>query len=168
MHRITAIAATALAAAATIGATATPAHAASTSSRLKKLEKQMKTVVAANRSLTARVATDGTKIAALRTQLDATSGLLVNCFQSTSMDLGLAPDWLSAFDGTSFLGYQGSLIVPSLHSGNAGPFYLATVDPACVGALTPLPAAAAARSSLQKPATMFPNSELPFRSLPSK
>jgi len=152
-------------------AVAPGAEAASTSSRLAKLEKAVKSLQAQNAALVnadaglrSRLTTDEQAIGSMRSQLNSTGNLLLNCFQSTSMGLGLAPDWLAPFN--SGIGYLDGHIVPALAPGPDGPFYMAMIRPSCVGAVTPpIPAAAAVAGVRAKGAdggTMFPTAPLPF------
>lgn len=132
---------------------------ASTASRLRKLERQAQAQAATNRAqagvnatLRAELADANGRIVRLTAGLSATATLLLGCFQSTSMDLDAAT---SIFTGTPF-------IAPSLNSSAAGPFYLATLNPLCVGAITPPIVPGVARSSRR----MFPTAPLRFPALP--
>lgn len=144
-----ALAAVALCAVAGIGAA--PADA-STASRLRKLEQQAQNQIRVNRTLRTQLDTANARADRIETGLRDTITLLLGCFQSTSMDLDAAT---SVITGASF-------IAPSLNLTNAGPLYLATINSACVGAITPPFVARAARSSRR----MFPTAHLSFPVLP--
>lgn len=133
------------------GGSASPADA-STASRLQKLERQAKAQTVVNAQLRGVIASDRARIDGLERAVTAAATLLLNCFQSTSMDLDATTSYLS---GSPF-------IAPSLNSSAAGPFYLATLNPACVGAITPPMTPTSARSSQR----LFPTAHLAFPALP--
>lgn len=138
---------------------AAPAPAATLSQRLAKLERTHKADHKALLTTTADLRRARADVQSLQGRLSndenaitAVGTLLLNCFQATSMSLDATT---SVFTATPF-------ITVSLNSTAAGPFYLATLNPACVGAITPAITPASARSSKR----LFPIANLKFPKLP--